>query len=333
MAASNESLGSVLVIGGCGFLGRHLVEGLRRSDDASTLTVFDLTNSNSIEGIKYIAGSITSRDEVLAVLNDVKPEVIFDLASPYALVRNLKLLEDVNIHRTRNLLECSQQCGFTKALVYTSSSSVIHNSFTDLVMATEDRPLVYLPEQKELYTHTKAVAEHMVLSANGKGGMLANLFDFTYVGNNTHPQILLAQALVRILTEPLAEHPKVDSEAFAITNDDLQPFWDFTRALAGAAGYPMKKSDVLTVPKSVAWMVATITEWVFFVFTLGKKDPRLTRKKIKYSTMTRTLDITKAKERLGYQPQVSLQEGMAMTAKWYKDVSDGRIKESCGRLL
>jgi hypothetical protein len=50
---------------------------------------------------------------------------------------------------------------------------------------------------------------------------------------------------------------------------------------------------------SIAWAL----EWGYWIFTFGKKAPRLTRARVKYTTMQRTLDITKAKERLGYRPE------------------------------
>lgn len=59
----------------------------------------------------------------------------------------------------QNLLKAVQEVGATKASVYTSSSSVIRDSMTDLVFATEDHPYHLEPEQEEYYTHTKAVGE------------------------------------------------------------------------------------------------------------------------------------------------------------------------------
>lgn len=61
-----------------------------------------------------------------------------------------------------------------KAFVYTSSASVIHDAVSHLIEADESFPLVYLPEQKEIYSHMKALADQLVLDANSpiKGGML-----------------------------------------------------------------------------------------------------------------------------------------------------------------
>lgn len=62
-----------------------------------------------------------------------------------------------------------------RVLVYTSSSSVVHNNLTDLVRVTEDMAKCYLPEHTEFYTYTKARAEDMVLEANRTHGLLTTV--------------------------------------------------------------------------------------------------------------------------------------------------------------
>ncbi|KAF2642015.1 NAD(P)-binding protein [Massarina eburnea CBS 473.64] len=211
-----------------------------------------------------------------------------------------------------------------------------------------------MPEQKEFYSHTKAVAETLVLSANrdrirtaairpagifgegdtgtvtsvisnareGKGRMQigdnTNFFDWTYIENNAYAQLLTARALLRSYTGPtLPDDLRVDGEAFVITNDEPWRFWTFTRAIAAAAGYGVEEKDVIVVPWRVMMVIAWILEWGYWLFSLGKSKPRLSRARVKYTTMQRTLDITKAKHRLGYRPQVSMEEGIKRSAEWF----------------
>ncbi|KAF2252902.1 sterol-4-alpha-carboxylate 3-dehydrogenase [Trematosphaeria pertusa] len=364
MEPANQ-LSSVLVIGGCGFLGHHIVRKLLQSDDVSQVTVVDLrTDFYRVEGAHYIKGSITSRDDVMCALDTARPRVIFHTVSPQAL-GNPRLFTEVNIGGTRNLLECAQSCGFTKALVYTSSSSVVHDNYSDLAAVTEDMPLLFMPQQPELYSHTKAVAEKMVLDANkiagirtcairpagmiGEGdrttagniiggakegkyriqiGDDSKLFDWTYVGNNADAQLLAARALLRSHTSPPPDNLKVDGEAFVITNDDPRPFWNFLRTMGAAAGYPVKKEDVWAIPASLMWAGVFITEILYFVFTLGRKQPRFTRANIKYMTIHRYFDISKAKTRLGYVPQLSLEDGIQRTVQWYWSITQEEKDQS-----
>ena len=249
--------------------------------------------------------------------------------------------------------------------MYTSSSSVIHDNNSDLAGVKEDLLRLFHPQQPELYSHTKAVTEEMVLSANNVGGVRTcairpanmfgegdrtttsniigaakegknriqigdntKLFDWTYVGNNADAQILAARALLRSHTEEQPADHKVDGEAFVITNDEPWPFWDFTRAVGAAAGYPVKKEDVWVVPAGVMWAIVLVTEGIYWIASWGNRQPRFTRAKVKYMTIHRYFDITKAKTRLGYVPRVSMEEGIQKTVQWYQSIGEEEKKKS-----
>ncbi|KAH8722736.1 hydroxysteroid dehydrogenase [Phaeosphaeriaceae sp. PMI808] len=355
MDTSSPQLGSVLVLGGCGFLGHHIAKQALFARDVSMVTVVDVdTSKNRIPGVEYITGSITSKDDLNLAFKTARPTVVFHTVSPGPFSKNNKVFQAVNVNGTKNVIDCVQSFECTKAFVYTSSSSVIHNNRSDLIMATEDAPLVFIPEQTEFYSHTKAIAESLVLAANrngirtaairpaglfgegdtgtvtsvisnareGKGrlqiGNNSNRFDFTYVENNAYAQLLTARALINSYSTPtLAENTRVDGEAFVITNDEPWHFWTFTRGLAAAAGYPTAEKDVIVVPWRIMMGLAWVLEWGFWIFTFGRQEPRLNRARVKYTTMERTLDMTKAKTRLGYSPQVGMQEGINRSAKWF----------------
>ncbi|KAI4177918.1 MAG: hypothetical protein LQ343_000002 [Gyalolechia ehrenbergii] len=237
-------LGSVLVIGGCGFLGHHIVRQLL---DAYTCTVsvLDLrTTNNRFPNVTYHTGDIASLDSIRSIFSTVRPTVVIHTASPAFTSENKTLhtgrartlFDRVNIDGTRNLLTVSSEITTVKAFIYTSSSSVIHDTVSPLANANEAYPVLYSPRQPEYYAETKARAESLVLEHNrhassphmlttslrpaglfGEGdmqlitGMMkalrksqtkfqlgdnTNLFDFTYVGNAAHAHILAAIALL-----------------------------------------------------------------------------------------------------------------------------------------
>ena len=80
---------------------------------------------------------------------------------------DLSAYMSINEAARRRLLDCARRTQTVKAYVYTSSAGVIHDSNTDLRHGNETLPLLYMPQQKEPYSHSKAVAEALVLSANG----------------------------------------------------------------------------------------------------------------------------------------------------------------------
>ena len=79
-------------------------------------------------------------------------------------------VEDVNINGTRNVIEaCARnQC---RGLVYTSTNNVI---FGDKCILGGDESLPYFPLHRHVdhYSRTKSIAEQLVLTSNGKRGLL-----------------------------------------------------------------------------------------------------------------------------------------------------------------
>ncbi|MCJ1346005.1 erg26, C-3 sterol dehydrogenase [Peltigera leucophlebia] len=342
--------GPVLVVGGCGFLGHHVVTQLLNSDHHVSILDIDTTR-NRFPGpsTTYYDGDISSFSDLLVILRSIKPHVIIHTASVVEAAGHPALFHKVNVEGTRNLLECARQIGSVKAFVYTSSASVVHDSVSDLYNADERLPVLRMPQQKDLYSHTKGVAEDLVLAANRQHGILtvslrpagifgkgdvqtipsmvqayetgktrfqlgnnANFFDFTNVRNVAHAHLLAMQKLMDIdgLSVPPSVQERVDGEAFFITNGQPYLFWDFARAIWAAAGDKTDPKSVWVIPKNVALPLATVVEWIFWILFWGRKEPSLTRRKIKFSTMNRTYCIDKAEKRLGYKPLVNMEDSI-----------------------
>jgi sterol-4alpha-carboxylate 3-dehydrogenase (decarboxylating) len=142
-----------------------------------------------------------------------------------------------------------------------------------------------------------------------------NLFDFTYVGNVAQAHCLAALALLRTgraRTQPL-DHERVDGQAFFITNASPVYFWDLPRMLWAAAGARNDLGDVWVISRTLGIPLAGLLESLLGL--VGRKSA-LTRKAIRFSCMTRFYNIEKARRRLGYEPLVSLEEGVRRTTRY-----------------
>jgi sterol-4alpha-carboxylate 3-dehydrogenase (decarboxylating) len=117
--------------------------------------------------------------------------------------------------------------------------------------------------------------------------------------------------------KPEDEDMRVDGEAFVITNDEPWPFWDFVLTVGAKAGYPVKKEEVWVVPAWAFYAMAVAAEWGVWAVSFGKKESNLNRQMVKYMTINRTFDITKAKKRLGYRPQVGVEEAIQRAVDSY----------------
>lgn len=150
----------------------------------------------------------------------------------------------------------------------------------------------------------------MAVMVNGKTGVQIgsnqNLFDWTYIENAADAHVLAADRLS-------AEHPKyekVAGEAFFITNGEPRPYWEFPRGLWKAAGHSPKRITV--IPKPVALAIAVVLE---FIAWITGHEAFLTRFRVYYICLTRYCNISKARERLDYNPSISLDEGIRRSAK------------------
>ncbi|KAG5929900.1 hypothetical protein E4U42_003961 [Claviceps africana] len=243
---SRGVVGRVLVIGGNGFLGHHIVNQALADWTAQAVSSIDLRcDKNRNAGASYHECDITDGPRLEALVQHISPDVVIHTASPAASsdasVSN-SLFHRVNVEGTRSVIQACRATRSVKALVYTSSASVISDNETDLRNADERWPVMRGARQKEYYSETKAAAEQLVLEANcpadglvttalrpagifGEGdvqtlagflkayrtgkthiqlGDNTNIFDFSYVGNVAHAHLLAARALLSVASDEAA---------------------------------------------------------------------------------------------------------------------------------
>jgi sterol-4alpha-carboxylate 3-dehydrogenase (decarboxylating) len=77
------STGPIIVTGGCGLLGFHIVEALLNDSEAGCITVVSRNPKiNIFDGVQYVAGDIANESFVRKLFDDMKPQVVFHTASP-----------------------------------------------------------------------------------------------------------------------------------------------------------------------------------------------------------------------------------------------------------
>ena len=155
----SPSLGKVVVVGGCGFLGSHIVSLLVKRYPQTQVSVLDLrtvANRHSSPTVSYHDGDITDFPAVKNIIGKIKPDAIIHTASPHFHLKNHALFDRVNVDGTKNLVRAAQETG-VKAFVYTSSASVILGKTGELVNADESWPMVTGDRQPEYYTTTKVI--------------------------------------------------------------------------------------------------------------------------------------------------------------------------------
>lgn len=340
------ALDSVLLVGGAGFLGLHLVQQFHDHCPNTQIHVFDirpipdsLSKYFTFDRTKvhFHQGDLTSEDDVTRAVSASKCDVIVHSASPiHGMAQDI--YHKVNVVGTQTLLTVARRTA-VKALVYTSSAGVVFNG-QDVYNANESWP--YPRVHMDGYNETKATAERAVMQADsselrtvclrpagifGPGdrqlvpglrtaarlgqskfqlGDNNNLFDWTYVGNVADAHVLAAQ---KILDPVQAE--RLGGETFFITNDAPTYFWTLARTVWKADGHIDRYNIVLG--RRVAIAAGYLSQAVSLLL---HKEPGLTAFRAKITCATRYHDISKAKLLLGYTPAVSLEDGIQHTLDW-----------------
>ncbi|RUS29130.1 3-beta hydroxysteroid dehydrogenase/isomerase family-domain-containing protein [Jimgerdemannia flammicorona] len=339
-----------LVIGGEGFLGRHVVEQIRARNDGSTIAVFDIIQRTNEKDVRYFKGDLREYDVVYAALDGITA-VIHTASPPHVSGPNppRDLYFGINVKGTGNVIKACQERGITK-LVVTSSGSVIS---TGKAMVNVDESAPYPPVAIDVYTESKIEGEKLVLAANNQRGLLTctirpsgifgpgdsqiipgflevcergqhiiqigdntGLMDFTYVGNVAYAHVLAVEQLTSP-TSPAA------GQAFNITNGTPIPFWDIAMRVWKEVGYHIPKSRKIVLPYALAVVIAYISETIYETKALfidrSKLKEGLSRGRIKQVISSRYFNIDKAKSILGYEPRVGLEEGIVLSIQYIKD--------------
>ncbi|PVH73334.1 NAD(P)-binding protein [Cadophora sp. DSE1049] len=171
---------SILVVGGCGFLGHHIVQSLLEEHKSTPphpeISVIDLnTSRNRYAEVSYHTCDITSLSQVQHAISTIKPQVIIHTASALPKVipthepDDVEFFKKVNVEGTANLLECAKAEGSVEVFVYTSSATILQRK--ESYMATEDAASSEVQmsiSRFDPYSGTKGIADTMVLLANSR---------------------------------------------------------------------------------------------------------------------------------------------------------------------
>lgn len=330
-----KSCKKILVTGGGGFLGKVLVKMLR--ERGLPVRSFSRGRYPELEelGVECITGDLGDPAAVLEACRGC--DLVFHVASKPGIWGSYEEYHRPNVLGTTNVVEACQKLGIRR-LVYTSSPSVIFDS-KDMENANESVP--YQDHYETHYPKTKAIAEKLVIASNGeqlatvalrphliwgpgdnhlaprmiaaaKAGRLKmvgdnkNKVDTIYVDNAAEAHILAAERL-----EPGSP---IAGKAYFISNGDPRPIWDIVNMMIGAAGLPPLTSSI---SPAIAWLIGGIMEAAYKIFRLSG-EPTMTRFMACEMSTSHWFDISAARRDLGYEPRVSIEEGMSRLADWIK---------------
>lgn len=309
----------VTITGGAGFIGKHLVERLMDKND---VVVYDDFSRGDFKEDKFL-----KNDRVRIVRGDVLDlshlrqsivgsDVVFHLAAICGVdtvVRNPVKTMEVNFLGTRNVLEVAKELNINH--VITVSTSEVYGQLA--LKVGEETPTVQGPvnEIRWGYAVSKLATEHLAQAYYKQYGVNVTIVrPFNVYG----PGQVGVGAIRNFVTNALRD------ETIGIYGDGNQiRAWCYIDDLID--GLLLIPFNLNTIGET--FNIGNPRETVT-IYRLAKLVKELTKTKsqIRYvhreqpvmDVYVRVPDITRAKKVLGYDPKISLEEGLEKTIEWYR---------------
>src|SRR3989344_6560946 len=312
----------ILITGGLGFLGSHLVNLLR--EDCEIVVLDKLSRlGDEPEDVFYAQGNILSTQEVRDVFKKYGPfETVYHLAAemPNKAVVD-RLLWETNVRGTINVVKEAVK-NKTKSFVFTSSN-VAYGIPKKLPVREED-PLNSL----EIYGKSKAKAEKElegfrgkiniqilrcpVISGVGRVGLQSILFEF--ISENKNVYVLgdgsNKYQFVDVMDLVIALENASRVLGFDIYNIGADEILTLRELYQKVIEYAKSTSKIISLPKTLA-LIALSTLDKFNISPLGIYQ---------YTMIGRSLymDTGRIKKKLGFRPKKTNLDTFIENYKWYK---------------
>jgi len=322
-----------LVTGGGGFLGNAIVRLLVRGGAAvRSYSRGDYPDLARL-GVEQAQGDLSDREAVIKAASGC--DIVFHVAAKAGIWGSYQEYYRANVTGSENVLAACLANGIER-LVYTGSPSVV---FDGQDVEGGDESLPYPARFEAHYPHTKAMAEQMVLAANGPALATVSLRPHLIWGpgdNHLVPRIIAkarAGKLRRIGTRPcLVDTVYIDNaaqahllaadrlqpgstiagKAYFISNGQPVPLWEMVNRILATAGIsPVTRS----IPPRAAYAVGSLCEWLWKHLQL-RGEPPMTRFVAQELATAHWFNIDAARRDLGYVPEVSIDEGLARLKEW-----------------
>lgn len=312
-----------LVTGGAGFIGSHLVEALvARGHPVRVVDNLSTGHASNLDGVRdridFQLGDLTDPEVCDNAVRGI--DLVFHVAALPSVPRSMIdpwASHDANVNATVRLVEASRR-GAVQRIVYSSSSSVYGDTAT-LPKTETAEPLPRSP-----YAAAKLAGEQYVLALGRAGAFTAvALRYFNVFGPRQDPHSAYAAAIPAFLRAAL------EGEAVKLFGDGRQTR-DFTyvenvvhgNLLAAAQPAPIVNGVVTNIGsgtrtslRSLLGLVRQITGRGLDIHTL----PRRTGD-VRHSLAS----LERASDLLGYRCQVSLEEGLDKTWRWFQTARRAR---------
>jgi UDP-glucose 4-epimerase len=319
----------ILITGGAGFIGSHLVDSLIENNE---VVVLDDLSSGNIQYIKdhvqkknfaFIEGSILDKKVVEKASKDVN--IIVHEA---AVVGVKKYMDDplkvilTNTFGTHNVVEVALK-NHVELFLLASTSEVYGKNVNAPLSENSDRILGPTTIFRWCYSTTKALDEHMLLAYHHQKGLPITILRY-FNAYGPRQESSDYGAVIPIFIKRVLEHspPLIHGDG-----KQSRGFTYITDVVNGTLLAIEKEQSIGEIFNIGNEEEITINRLADLILELTGNLNKIKPKHIPYNefygdnyedTLRRVADLRKARKLLGYEPKVSLKEGLKKTIDWYK---------------
>jgi dTDP-alpha-D-glucuronic acid decarboxylase len=306
----------VVVTGGCGFIGSHLVQALAGAGDE--VTVFDAAPApdGAPGSIRYLRGDV--RDEAaLATSIAAGTDVVYHLSAMVGVDRYLAVPADVveiNLLGTRNMLQRAQAVG--AKVVLASTSEIYGKNPATPWQEDSDRVLGSTAVDRWSYSTSKALAEHLTFAYIRQHGLRAAIVRyFNVYGPRQRPALVVSRSVHRALRGLAPEVYDGGTQTRCFTYVD-----DAVRGTVLAGNSAAADGECFNISShtetTVAEVVAIICELTGVQVPAAPLDTAA-QFGARYQDIPRRVpDTRKAQAVLGWECTTALRDGLRQTIEW-----------------
>jgi UDP-glucuronate 4-epimerase len=318
---------NILITGGAGFIGSHLVDRLLATGEWRVTVVDDFNDFYDpaiksenvrlqLENPNYNLFRIDIRDnpELETVFESTNFDCIVHLAARAGVRPSLEqplLYAETNIRGTLNLLELAREHDI-KQFVFGSSSSVY--GINAKVPFSEDDPI---RQPISPYAATKAAGELLCHTYSHLYGIrCVCLRFFTVYGPRQRPDLAIHK-FARLMTEAKA----IPVFGDGTTRRDYTYIDDIIGGVRAAIDYEASDYEVINLGES---RTVELRELINLLEKELSIKAKIDRQPLQPGDVPQTFaDVTKARRLLAYNPQTQIEDGIKKFVEWFRHKSGG----------
>ncbi|HEY6841070.1 MAG TPA: NAD-dependent epimerase/dehydratase family protein [Chthoniobacterales bacterium] len=308
----------VLVTGGAGFIGSHLVEALlARGHTVSVVDDFNDFYDPRIkrQNLEPVSGdiqlhSVDIRDQkaVLNTFSVERPEAVVHLAARAGVrpsIQRPDLYLATNINGTFHLLEASKKYGIER-FIFASSSSVY--GACRVIPFREDQVLT---QTLSPYASTKLAGEHLCSNYSYLDHIrVVCLRFFTVYGPRQRPDLAIHK-----FTDLIHHGKPIDVYGDGTARRDFTYIEDIIQGVISSLKYEGTHFDIFNLAESETIELHEVISGI--EAALGKKATINRLPPVPGDMPATYADISKARQLLGYAPVTRIQSGLRKFIEWY----------------